>query len=250
MDRVHTLTIEEKGKNDFVSEIDRAAEAAIIDTILHIYPDHAILGEESGAIETDSSHTWIIDPLDGTMNFLQGIPHFSISIGIKVGGTLEHGVIVDPVRSEEFLASRGHGAQLNGKRIRVTGGAKLDQSIVSTGIPYRQLEDHLDAYSEILTRLTASCRSIRRMGSAALDLAYLAAGRTDGLFHVGISPWDMAAGTVIVREAGGFVGDIAGGDRFMDTGNLVAGNPRIFREMMKVIRSATADAGDTVLARG
>ena len=238
MDRIGTLRVEEKAKNDFVSEIDRAAEDAIIDTIMRVYPDHGVIGEERGGANEDAEYVWIIDPLDGTTNFLAGIPHFCVSIAVRRGAVLEHGLILDPVRNEEFSATRGAGARLNGRRLRVSGRTRLEDSIVATGIPYRMVESHLDAYSEMHRTLQASCRSIRRMGSAALDLAYVGAGRTDAFVQVGLQPWDMAAGSVIVREAGGFVGDATGGDRFMEKGHLVAANPRIFRDVLRLVRGS------------
>lgn len=250
MDRAGSLRVEEKAKNDFVSEIDRAAEDAIVDTIMRAYPDHGVLGEERGAARPDAEYTWIIDPLDGTTNFLAGIPHFCIAIAVRRGAVLEHGVVVDPVHNEEFSATRGAGARMNDVRIRVTNTRALDRAIVSTGIPYAQLERHLESYTEMLRACRGGCRSVRSMGAAALDLAYVAAGRTDAFFQVGLQPWDMAAPTVIVREAGGFVADIAGGDRFMDTGNLVAANPTVFRQLMKTLRGAIQRSGDEVLARG
>ncbi|MYE82105.1 MAG: inositol monophosphatase, partial [Gammaproteobacteria bacterium] len=250
MDRAGSLRVEEKAKNDFVSEIDRAAEDAIVDTIMRAYPDHGVLGEERGAARPDAEYTWIIDPLDGTTNFLAGIPHFCIAIAVRRGAVLEHGVVVDPVHNEEFSATRGAGARMNDARIRVTNTRALERAIVSTGIPYAQLERHLASYTEMLRACRGGCRSVRAMGAAALDLAYVAAGRTDAFFQVGLQPWDMAAPTVIVREAGGFVADIAGGDRFMETGNLVAANPTVFRELMKTLRGAVQRSGDQVLARG
>ncbi len=250
MDRAGSLRVEEKAKNDFVSEIDRAAEDVIVDTIMRAYPDHGVLGEERGAARPDAEYTWIIDPLDGTTNFLAGIPHFCIAIAVRKGAVLEHGVVVDPVHNEEFSATRGAGARMNDVRIRVTNTRALDRAIVSTGIPYAQLERHLAGYTEMLRACRGGCRSVRAMGAAALDLAYVAAGRTDAFFQVGLQPWDMAAPTVIVREAGGFVADIAGGDRFMSTGNLVAANPIVFRQLMKTLRGAVQRSGDEVLARG
>ena len=250
MDRAGSLRVEEKAKNDFVSEIDRAAEDAIVDTIMRAYPHHGVLGEERGAARPDAEYTWIIDPLDGTTNFLAGIPHFCIAIAVRKGAVLEHGVVVDPVHNEEFSATRGAGARMNDVRIRVTNTRALERAIVSTGIPYAQLERHLASYTEMLRACRGGCRSVRAMGAAALDLAYVAAGRTDAFFQVGLQPWDMAAPTVIVREAGGFVADIAGGDRFMETGNLVAANPTVFRQLMKTLRGAVRESGDEVLALG
>ena len=250
MDRVDTLTIEEKGRNDLVSEIDREAEDAIIDTVLRTYPEHGILGEERGAHATDAEYTWVIDPLDGTTNFLHGIPHFCTSIAVTSGPALLHGVVVDHVRNEQFAASRGVGAFLNGRRIRVGHHDRLDDAIVGGGLPFPSVARHIDAYSDVQRDFMQRCRTLRRQGAAALDLAYVAAGRLDGFFEIGLKPWDMAAGAVIVREAGGFVGDAAGGDRFMATGNVVAANPRVFRDMLRVIRASAAEHGDAELVQG
>ncbi|MEE4360766.1 MAG: inositol monophosphatase family protein [Pseudomonadales bacterium] len=236
MDRVDVLRIEEKQKNDLVSEIDRAAEAAIIEILHKAYPDHGIIGEESGqAVAARSDTTWIIDPLDGTTNFLHGIPHFSVSIGCVVRGRLEHGVVLDPVRDEAFIASRGHGAQLNGKRLRVTGRTSLDGAVIGTGIPYRDVDDHLGAYMAMLEDVTRRCRGIRRAGSAALDLAYVAAGRFDGFWELGLKPWDMAAGALLVTEAGGLVSDFVGGDAYLESGNIVCGTPKCFKALLQTI---------------
>ncbi len=258
MDRVDSLTIEEKGRNDLVSEIDHQAEDIIADTILGSYPDHAILGEEGGArggpeapsADSQAEFTWIVDPLDGTTNFLHGIPHFCTSIAVTRGPALLHGVVVDHVRNEEFTASRGGGARLNNRRIRVAGRDRIDDSIIAGGLPFASVAAHLDAYSEVLKNFMGRCRTIRRQGAAALDLAYVAAGRVDGFFELGLKSWDMAAGAVIVREAGGFIGDAAGGDRFLDTGNVVAANPKLFRELLRVIRASAKASGDQLLAEG
>lgn len=242
MDRLDTLEVEAKGRNDFVSNIDRDAENVIVDTLHKAYPDHGILGEEHGESYTgstagnDTEFTWIIDPLDGTTNYLQGIPHFCVSIGLKKGRQLEHGVIFDPVRNEAFVASRGYGAQLNGKRIRVSGTTRLQESVICTGIPPGAIRPHLDAYMDMLKEFTAICRGIRRAGSAALDLAYVAAGRMDGFWEFQLSPWDVAAGAVLVREAGGFVGTPSGGDGFLESGNIVAANTKVFKLMVQHLR--------------
>jgi myo-inositol-1(or 4)-monophosphatase len=248
MDRLDAVQVEEKGRNDFVSSVDREAETAIIDALHKAYPEHGILGEEHGEAYTGSrsgsttEFTWIIDPIDGTTNYLQGIPHFCVAIGLKKGLQLEHGVIFDPVRNEAFVASRGYGAQLNGKRIRVSRKTRLEDAVLGTGIPPASIQRVLDAYMDMLKDFTATCRGIRRAGSAALDLAYVAAGRADGFWEFGLSPWDIAAGTVLVREAGGFVGDLAGGDEFMKSGNIVAANPKCFKLMIQHIRPhLTAD---------
>lgn len=259
MDRVDTLTVREKGRNDLVSEIDVEAEDAIVDTILKAYPQHAILGEERGETRlpnptgspadgktNETPFTWIIDPLDGTTNFLHGIPHFCTSIAVTRGAALLHGVVVDHVRNEEFSASRGSGARLNGRRIRVAERDRIDDSIIAGGLPFASVDTHIDAYSDILKEFTKRCRTLRRQGSAALDLAYLAAGRIDGFFELGLKSWDIAAGAVIIREAGGFIGDAAGGERFLESGTVVAGNPKVFRAMLRLIRASAAEHGDSL----
>ncbi len=233
MDRPDEFDIETKAPNDFVSNIDKTAEAIIVDQIRETFPDHGIIGEEYGAQSGSSEYTWIIDPLDGTLNFLQGIPHFAISIGIMKGRHHEHGIIYDPLRGEEFIASRGSGAQLNGKRIRVSTRNKLEDCVLATGLPPGCVEDRLDEYMVGLKTLTGNCRGIRRAGSAALDLAYVAAGRTDGFWEMGLSHWDIAAGIVLVREAGGFVSDIQGGETFSTTGDIIAANPKCWRSMVQ-----------------
>ena len=260
MDRIDTLTVREKARNDLVSEIDVEAEDLIVDTILKAYPHHAILGEERGSSRPADSpgesdplradqppYTWIIDPLDGTTNFLHGIPHFSTSIAVTRGAALLHGVVVDHVRNEEFTASRGSGARLNGRRIRVAGRDRIDDSIIAGGLPFASVAAHIDAYSDILKEFMRRCRTLRRQGSAALDLAYLAAGRVDGFFELGLKPWDIAAAAVIIREAGGFIGDADGGERFLDSGNVVAANPKIFRAMLRIIRASASKHGDPLM---
>ncbi len=236
MDRLDVLRVETKAQNDFVSEVDREAEAVIIDALHRAYPDHGIRGEESGQVFDAGEYNWIIDPLDGTLNYIQGIPHFSISIAAMKGNQFEHGVIVDPLRNEEFVASRGSGAQLNGKRIRVSNHTRLEEAVLSTGIPPGSVAEQLDPYMAALTTFTGRARAMRRLGSAALDLAYVAAGRVDGFFEPGLSQWDIAAGVVIVREAGGFVGDFTGGDGFFESGDIVAANPKLFRSMIQTLR--------------
>ena len=235
MDRPEEFDIETKAPNDFVSNIDKTAEAIIVDQIRETYPDHAIIGEEFGAKSGNSEFTWIIDPLDGTLNFLQGIPHFAISIGIMKGRHHEHGIIYDPVRGEEFIASRGSGAQLNGKRIRVSARSKLEDCVLATGLPPGSVENRLDEYLVGLKELTGSCRGIRRAGSAALARASVAAGRTDGFWEMGLSQWDIAAGIVLVREAGGFVSDLEGGESFFNSGDIIAANPKCWRTMVQVL---------------
>ena len=236
VDRVDMITVEEKQKNDLVSEIDRSAEAAIVEILNKAYPGHSIVGEESGqAVKGDEDYTWIIDPLDGTTNFLHGIPHFAVSIGCVHRGRLEHAVVLDPLRDESFVASRGHGAQLNEKRIRVTRRDRLDSAVVGTGIPFRGHDAHLDAYMRQLAAVSRTARGVRRAGSAALDLAYVAAGRFDAFWEIGLKPWDMAAGALLVTEAGGLVSDFEGGSAFMETGNIVCGNPKCFKALLQTI---------------
>jgi myo-inositol-1(or 4)-monophosphatase len=240
MDRLDVLRVEEKARNDFVSNIDREVEQAIAEALRRAYPDHAIHGEEYGLddpkINPKNEFTWIIDPLDGTTNYLQGIPHFCISIACMKGRQFEHGVIVDPLRNEEFVASRGSGAQLNGKRIRVSKTSRLQEAVLTTGIPPTAIPAHREPYIGMMNDFLRDSRAVRRMGSAALDLAYVAAGRFDGFWEFKLSPWDIAAGTLLVREAGGFVGDLAGGDNFFDSGNIVAANPKCFKAMVQTIR--------------
>lgn len=235
-DRPDERKVDTKAHNDFVSDVDRDAENVIIQTIRSAYPDHAILAEESGEDERESEFTWVIDPLDGTLNFLQGIPHFAVSIGVRRGHHFEHGVIVDPMRQEEFVASRGYGAQLNGKRIRVSQRSKLEDCVLNTGINPRTVAKDLEGYMSTLGDLTATCRAIRRQGSAALDLAYVAAGRADGYWQSGLSPWDIAAGIVLVREAGGFIGDLAGGESYWQSGDIVAANAKCFRGLVQALK--------------
>jgi myo-inositol-1(or 4)-monophosphatase len=236
MDRIDLLQVEEKARNDLVSNVDREAELAIREVLLKAYPEHGILGEEHGETNPDAEHVWVVDPLDGTTNYLQGIPHFCISIACMRGRQIEHAVVVDPLRNEEFVASRGYGAQLNGKRIRVSRTERLPDAVVGTGIPPKAIARHLEPYMAMLHDFVGTCRAIRRSGSAALDLAYVAAGRLDGFWELALSPWDIAAGTLLVREAGGFVGDLSGGDAFMRHGNIVAANPKCFKAMVTRIR--------------
>ena len=239
MDRPDEFEVESKGRNDFVSNIDRMAESIIIEQIRETYPDHNILAEESGSIQGNSEFTWIIDPLDGTLNFLQGIPHFCVSIGVMRGLHHEHGVIVDPVRGEEFVGSRGSGAQLNGKRIRVSARAKIEDCVLATSIPPGSIENRLETHMDSLKRIAGTCRGVRQGGSAALDLAYVAAGRLDGFWQMDLNKWDIAAGIVLVREAGGFIGDLKGGESFWETGDIVAANPKCFRNLIQTFKETS-----------
>ena len=237
MDRLDRIQVEEKAPNDFVSSIDRQAEDAIAESLRRAYPDCAIRGEERGLAGPDGAEaTWIVDPLDGTLNYLCGIPHFAVSIALQRGRHIEHGVIVDPVRNEEWVASRGTGAYLNGRRIRVSGVQRLGSAVMATGIP-PGARGRMDRYLVLLGHFMEQCRSVRRQGSAALDLAYTAAGRVDAFMEMGLSPWDVAAGALLVREAGGFVGDLTGGDTWLETGDIVAANPRCFKAVIARIRA-------------
>ncbi len=233
IDRIDALTITEKSANDFVSEVDRESERVIIEVIRKAYPSHAILGEESGAHAGDD-YEWIIDPLDGTTNYVRGFPQFAVSVALRHRGVLDQGVVFDPVRQELFTASRGAGAQLDGKRIRV-GRRGLKGALLGTGFPFRQLED-LDTYMDTMKAFIPRTAGIRRAGAAALDLAYVAAGRLDGFWEFGLGPWDMAAGALLVREAGGMVSDVDGADGFMESGNVVAASPRAHGPMLEVLR--------------
>jgi len=231
------LKVSVKQQSDFVTEVDRAAEAVIIDTLREAYPLHAILAEESGAIEGskgESEYQWIIDPLDGTTNFIHGFPQYSVSIGLTHKGAMAHAVVYDPTKNELFTASKGAGAYLNEKRIRVAGRTKLAEALIGTGFPYRMF-DHVDAYLGIFRDLVQKSAGLRRPGSAAIDLAWVACGRTDGFFEFGLSPWDMAAGSLLIAEAGGLVGDLAGESNYLATGNIIAGNPKIFAQLLHVI---------------
>jgi myo-inositol-1(or 4)-monophosphatase len=237
--RIDRLTVADKGRNDFVSEVDRNAEAAIIEILRDKYPQHAILAEESGS-QSGNEFEWIIDPLDGTTNFLRGLPQFAVAIALKHKGRLEIGVIYDPLKEEMFTASRGEGALLNDRKIRVSSRKSLQGALLGTGIPYRDLR-FMDNYLGMMKDLIKDTAGIRRPGSAALDFAYVAAGRTDGFWELGLSAWDMAAGALLVREAGGMVTDIGGGERFLETGNVIAGSIKVHNAMLRRIRSHLDD---------
>jgi myo-inositol-1(or 4)-monophosphatase len=231
---IEGLTIEEKGKNDYVSEVDRLAEQEIINTIKKAYPDHAILAEESGE-QGDSDTVWVIDPLDGTANFLHGFPQYAVSIAVIVKGKIEHGVVYDPRRDELFSASRGQGAKLNDQRIRVSNNRHLEKTIIATGFPFR-FPELQEAYFKSFHAVFSSVSDIRRPGSASLDLAYVAAGRVDGYWEIALSSWDVAAGMLLVEEAGGIVSDCEGNDSSLKTGNILVGNPYVHKQLEKIIR--------------
>ncbi|MEO6422037.1 MAG: inositol monophosphatase family protein [Candidatus Nitrotoga sp.] len=232
-DNLDHLTVTKKSHADYVSEVDRAAEQAIINTLLDAYPNHAILAEESGT-RGDSEFVWIIDPLDGTTNFLHGFQQYAVSIALQHNGVLTQAVIYDPTKNDLFTASRGSGAYLNDRRLRVSKRIELADCLIGTGFPYTKF-NHLDAYMNILRDMMQMTSGLRRPGSAALDLAYTAAGRYDGFFEIGLKPWDIAAGCLLVTEAGGLVGDLQGNDTFLKSGNLCAGNPKAFAQILQVI---------------
>ncbi len=226
LDRVGALVVSEKGRNDFVSEVDRAAEQVVIAAIHKAYPTHGILAEESGAQPGDD-YTWVIDPLDGTTNFLHGFPQFAVSVACRHRGRAEVAVVLDPTRGELFTAERGAGTILDGRRLRVSQRLGLEGALIGTGFPYRENKKWLKPYLAMLERVMDATAGVRRPGAAALDLAYVAAGRLDGFWEVGLSPWDTAAGNLLITEAGGRVGDFTGGE-YRDGGNLLVGTPRVF----------------------
>jgi myo-inositol-1(or 4)-monophosphatase len=233
---VDKLNVRAKRQNDFVSEVDHAAEDAIISILRDAYPSHGFLAEESGEKDAKAEYVWVIDPLDGTTNFLHGVPQYCVSIGLLHKGKLQQGVVFDPNRNELFTATKGGGAFVNDRRIRVSKTDKLQDALLGTGFPFRELEN-IDEYLKGMKRLMHMCSGIRRPGAAALDLAWVAAGRTDGFWEMGLSPWDMCAGALLVREAGGLVGDFAGEERFMESGRIVATNGKIFAAMLKVLKA-------------
>ncbi|MBU1235264.1 MAG: inositol monophosphatase [Gammaproteobacteria bacterium] len=229
------LQVSTKQQNDYVTEVDKAAESAIIDILRETYPKHAILAEETGRSgQEDSEYQWIIDPLDGTTNFIHGFPQYAVSIAQVHKGTLAHAVVYDPSRNELFTASKGAGAFLNDKRIRVSKRTKLDEALLGTGFPYRMF-DHVDAYLAIFKEMTKRTAGVRRPGAASLDLAYVACGRLDGFWEFGLSPWDMAAGALLISEAGGLVSDLAGESNYLATGNIIGGTPKVFSQILQVI---------------
>ena len=228
---IDILTVTQKAANDYVSEVDREAEAAIIRVISETYPSHSILAEESGA-SGNSEYVWIIDPLDGTTNFLHGFPHYAVSIALSHKGVLSQAVIYDPVRNELFTASRGRGAYLNDHRMRVGKRSKLQGSLLGTGFPFKEFSV-IDTYLAMFKDLAQKTSGIRRAGAATLDLAYVAAGRLDGFWEFGLAPWDMAAGSLLITEAGGLVGDFQGNSGFLETGNIVGGNPKLFSQLIQ-----------------
>lgn len=235
LDRLDTVHVSQKNPNDYVTDIDRLTEQEIVNIIRKAHPNHAILGEESGE-SAGKDYLWIIDPIDGTRNFIHGFPQFAVSIGISHKGRIEHGVIYDPVRQELFTASRGKGARLNDKRIRVSTHSQLEECLLATGYMHVHSSQHLKAHLSAIETLIPLCGDIRRPGAATLDLAYVACGRFDGFWELGLKIWDIAAGSLLIKEAGGLVCDIAGGDDYLTSGNIVAGNPKILKILLKHLK--------------
>jgi myo-inositol-1(or 4)-monophosphatase len=230
------LDVRAKRTNDFVTQVDRAAEEAVINLVRKSYPDHAILAEESGKLDgAGAEYCWIIDPLDGTTNFIHGFPQYCVSIAIQQANKPAHAVVYDPSKNELFTASRGRGAFLNDRRIRVSRCRRLEDALVGTGFPFREL-GRLDLYMKQLGKILGSCAGVRRAGAAALDLAYVAAGRLDAFWEMGLSPWDMAAGALLIQEAGGLVGDFAGDAHYLENGDIAAGTPKVFPQLLQTLQ--------------
>jgi len=241
---VEAVRISQKQVNDFVTEVDHASEAAIIDTLLTAYPDHGILAEESGSQHgnPNADHIWIIDPLDGTTNFIHGFPVYCVSIALQVRGRIEQAVVYDPSRNDLFTATRGRGAFLNDRRIRVSKRTQLKECLISTGFPFRP-GDNFNNYLLMMGDVMQKTAGLRRPGSAALDLAYVAAGFTEAFFETGLSPWDVAAGSLLVTEAGGLVGNFTGESDFLEQREILAGTPRIYGQLVPVLHKYSKFAG-------
>ena len=235
--RADRLEIRSKARNEFVTQVDEACEAIIIDSIREYYPDHAFLAEESGS-RGRGDNVWIIDPLDGTTNFVHGFPVFAVSIALQVRGVLEVSVVYDPMRQELFTAERGRGAQLDGRRIRVSSHRGLEGALIGTGFPYRNSSETIDHYLSMLRSVLTETAGVRRPGAAALDLAYLAAGRLDGFWEFGLKPWDMAGGVLLVQEAGGLLSDIDGRATFMESGNIIGATPKVYAPLMELLTAS------------
>jgi myo-inositol-1(or 4)-monophosphatase len=246
---LEVLKIGSKGPNDYVSEVDRAAEEAIINTLLEAYPGHGILAEESGRTHgaKHSDYVWIIDPLDGTTNFLHGFPVYAVSIALAFRGQLQQGVVYDPTRNDLFYASKGRGAFLNDRRLRVSKRTRISDSLIGTGFPFRK-GDNFKRYVKMFEEVMQSCAGLRRPGAAALDLCYVAAGYYDGFFETGLSPWDAAAGALMITEAGGLVGNFTGESDFLYQREIVAGNPKVYGQMVQILAPYTRVIKDEAAA--
>ena len=238
-DDLTRLRFEAKGKADFVTEVDLAAERELLYNLQNTYPDHAFICEESGRTgPDDAEYVWVIDPLDGTSNFMRGIPHYAISMACIKAGKLEHAVVLDPVKQEEFTASRGRGAQLNGRRMRVSDRTDMRECLFGTGTPWLgNCDDQMDWYVNGLGQVAGSSMGVRRAGAAALDLAYVAAGRLDGFWEAGLKPWDIAAGALLIRESGGLITNFQGSDDVLGgNGDIVCANPKLLKQLAAAIR--------------
>ena len=229
------LNVRSKRANDFVTQVDGAAEEAVMEIVRKSYPDHGFIAEESGETTPDAEYLWIIDPLDGTTNFIHGFPQYAVSIAVQHRGALTHAVVYDPTKNELFTASKGRGAFLNDRRIRVSKCQKLDDALVGTGFPFKELS-RLDLYLRQLQTFMSKSSGVRRAGAAALDLAYVACGRLDAFWELGLSKWDMAAGALLITEAGGLVADTLGEQNFMEQGDIVAATPKVFPAMLEAMR--------------
>jgi len=230
---VDAIPFERKARHDYVTEVDKACEEEIVREIKRFYPDHSFLGEEGG-LQGDGDTVWVIDPLDGTSNYMHGIPHFAISIAQQVKGRTEHAVVYDPMRDEMYTASRGSGAFMNQKRLRVSSRSSLENAILATAFPFRQ-RDQLQAYARVFQAVLSKIEDFRRAGTASLDLAWVAAGRLDGFFELGLKPWDVAAGAMIVREAGGVVMDWEGQDSFQESGSILAAPYKVMTPLRQIV---------------
>ena len=237
------LQVNTKGPNDFVTEVDQAAETAIIDVLLGAYPGHGILAEESGSARgaPHSEYVWIIDPLDGTTNFIHGLPTYAVSIGLAFRNQVQQAVVYDPTRNDLFYASKGRGAFLNDRRLRVSKRTRLADCLVGTGFPFRSGDD-FKRYMKMFETMMQSCAGLRRPGAAALDLCYVAAGWYDGFFEIGLKPWDMAAGSLMVTEAGGLVGNFTGEADYLFQGEVIAGAPRIYGQLVNILKAYSSIA--------
>jgi myo-inositol-1(or 4)-monophosphatase len=229
------LNVRSKRANDFVTQVDQASEQAIMETVRKAYPEHGFLCEESGSTASDAEVVWIIDPLDGTTNFIHGFPQYCVSIAVRQRGALAHAVVYDPVRNELFTASKGGGAFLNDRRIRVSKATRFNEALVGTGFPFKELT-RLELYTRQLQTMMKTCAGVRRAGAAALDLAYVACGRLDAFWELGLSPWDMAAGALLILEAGGLVGDVQGEQTYLESGDISAATPKIYAALLEALR--------------
>ena len=241
---VEAVRISQKQVNDFVTEVDQNSERAIIDTLLTAYPDHGILAEESGSTHgnPNADHIWIIDPLDGTTNFIHGFPYYCVSIALQVQGRLEQAVIYDPTRNDLFTATKGRGAFMNDRRIRVSKRTRLEECLLSTGFPFRP-EDDFNKYLSLMGDVMQRTTGLRRPGAAALDLAYVAAGFSDGFFELGLKPWDMAAGALLITEAGGLVSNFTGEGPYLEHEECLAASPRIYAQLVPITQKYSKFAG-------